>query len=111
MSLIAKIKSGYDRVDRYYKRCYNAIFFSCERMSRLSSELHDRPLSLRERVMRRIHLRMCTWCRRYENQLQFLRNQFKHYASEYPEKSTEKLPEDSKKRLLKKISDSSKDSL
>lgn len=111
MSLIAKIKSGYNRVDRYYKRCYNSIFFSCERMARLSSEQHDRPLSLRERFMRRIHLRMCTWCRRYEDQIQFLRNQFKNYASKYPEKSVSKLPEESKKRLLKKISERTKDSL
>ncbi len=109
--LFAKVKSAYDLVDRFYKRCYNAVFFSCEHMSRLASEQQDRPLNTRERVMRRIHLRMCTWCRRYEFQLEFLRNQFKHYASEYPNKSEGKLPEDAKKRIFKRISDSSKDSL
>jgi len=109
--LFTKIKSAYDSVDRWYKRCYNAVFFSCKHMSQLSSERLDRPLTMRERITRRIHLKMCTWCRRYENQLQFLRNQFKHYASQYPEKSPEKLPEVSKKRILKNISDSSSDSL
>lgn len=111
MNPIHMLKQWYRKVDRWYKLAYSVIFFSCEHVSRLTSEMQDRPLGLRERVTRWIHMRMCSMCRRYERQLQFLRRQFGDYAERYPEESTTKMPDDTKSRLLKKISDSSKDSL
>ncbi len=43
---------------------------SCQELARLSSESLERKLSLRERLLIRLHNTVCTWCQRYENQLQ-----------------------------------------
>lgn len=111
MNPIHIIKACYRKVDRWYKLGYNTIFYSCEHVSKLTSEMHDRPLGWRERFTYWIHLRMCTWCRRYAKQLQCLRRHFGQYAKAYPEESKTKIPEDAKSRILKKVSDSSSDSL
>jgi hypothetical protein len=111
MNPIKFLKACYRKVDHWYKLCYNAVFFSCEHISRLTSEMQDRPLGLRERVTHWVHMRMCSWCRRYASQLQFLRRQLGHYAEHYPEEADTKMPDEAKSRILKKISDSPKDSL
>ena len=47
---------------------------SCRQASRLQSEGMDRPLTFFEKFGLRIHLFLCKWCRRYGEQLKFLRN-------------------------------------
>jgi hypothetical protein len=42
-------------------------------MVSLMSESMDRPLSLGERVQLKLHLIVCTWCVRYLNQINFMR--------------------------------------
>ena len=49
----------------------------CSYMASLMSESMDRPLSLRERVQLKLHLIVCTWCVRYLNQLNFMRQLFR----------------------------------
>jgi len=46
---------------------------SCREATRLQSEAMDRPLRLRQRTGLRVHLFLCRWCRRYGNQIGFLR--------------------------------------
>lgn len=46
---------------------------SCESISALVSEKHDRELSGLERLKIRFHVAMCRHCRRFEHQLAFLR--------------------------------------
>jgi Putative zinc-finger len=46
---------------------------SCRQVSRLISEQEDRPLAMRERVVLRLHLRICEACVRYESQVKFMR--------------------------------------
>ena len=111
MNPIHVLKACYRKMDHWYKLCYNAVFFSCEDISRLSSEMQDRPLGLRERVTHWVHMRMCSWCRRYASQLQFLRRQFGDYAERYPEETDTKMPDETKSRILKKISKPPEDSL
>lgn len=45
---------------------------SCESVSRLVSESHDRPMSWGERMKIRLHLAMCRYCARFERQLDVL---------------------------------------
>jgi hypothetical protein len=42
-------------------------------MVSLMSESMDRPLGIRERLQLKLHLVVCTWCVRYLNQLNFMR--------------------------------------
>lgn len=46
---------------------------SCSEMARLSSTSLERPLTLRERILRLAHFLACDWCLRYARQLRFLR--------------------------------------
>ena len=46
---------------------------TCKEAHRLVIEGQDRQLSLMERISVRIHLMMCGACRRFEAQVQFLR--------------------------------------
>src|SRR5664279_3483065 len=47
---------------------------SCKDATRLQSQAMDRKLSLFERFGLRLHLVLCKGCRRYGNQLSFLRS-------------------------------------
>lgn len=46
---------------------------SCRKAAELTSEAHDRRLTLRERAALRLHLALCAVCRRYARQLEFIR--------------------------------------
>jgi hypothetical protein len=46
---------------------------NCAEMSRLASLSFERPPSLALRLKMRLHHFICIWCRRYEQQLKFLR--------------------------------------
>lgn len=45
---------------------------TCEEMSHLISEGHDRPLSVGERWKIRFHVAMCRYCTRFQRQLRVL---------------------------------------
>jgi hypothetical protein len=47
---------------------------SCRQAARLQSEALARPLSMPERFGLRLHLLICTWCRRFGEQVSFLRS-------------------------------------
>ena len=46
---------------------------SCRQASRLQSESLDRSLTFFESIGLRLHLVLCKWCRRYGEQIKFLR--------------------------------------
>lgn len=46
---------------------------SCREVTRWASDAMDRPLPLGTRLALRVHVLICTWCRRYLRQLVFLR--------------------------------------
>jgi hypothetical protein len=45
----------------------------CSYMVSLMSESMDRPLGIGERLQLKLHLIVCTWCVRYLDQLNFMR--------------------------------------
>jgi hypothetical protein len=51
-----------------------ALSPTCKEATRLQSEAMDRRLSFVEKLGLRVHLLLCKWCRRYGEQLTFLRS-------------------------------------
>jgi len=46
---------------------------SCQQVSRLISDAHERPLSLGERLRLRLHLAICNLCRAYARDIRLLK--------------------------------------
>lgn len=44
----------------------------CEEITKTLSAARDRKLSFRERILTRLHLFTCVWCRRYIRQIDFV---------------------------------------
>ena len=61
---------------------------NCREAARAQSEALDHPLSPARRFGLQLHLLMCRWCRRYGNQIRFLKNA----AHDHVEKQTEAAP-------------------
>lgn len=55
---------------------------SCKEVSVLMSQSIDRRLSWRERWGARTHLLLCTACRRFKRQVEFLHKATRQYAGE-----------------------------
>ncbi|WP_049722358.1 zf-HC2 domain-containing protein [Gilvimarinus polysaccharolyticus] len=54
---------------------------NCRRATRLMSESKERPLSATERMALRVHTMMCSACRRFDGQLDFLSQAAQRYKS------------------------------
>jgi hypothetical protein len=50
-----------------------AGFTNCKEASRLMSRAEEKPLSLRDKIRLRLHVRKCIACQRYERQLGVMR--------------------------------------
>lgn len=62
----------------------------CAEMSRLSSRILDEPPSLKLRFQMWLHHLICVWCRRYTQQLEFLRRaaaSFRHELATVPSRN------------------------
>ena len=55
---------------------------SCRDISILVSQGLDKKLSWRERFTVRMHLMMCTRCRNFQKQTQFIRKAARHYTDD-----------------------------
>lgn len=87
---------------------FRTIFPSCRQVSQMQSEALDRSVPPLARIKMRLHLLVCSWCRRYGKQIRFLR----HAAHEHPEHlqatSNACLSSDAKARLKKALQDNAK---
>ena len=76
---------------------------SCKAAARLQSEALDHQLPWRQRLGLRIHLCLCRWCRRYGQQLAFLRDA----AHEHPDRVIgsvpQKLSDEARERIRQKL--------
>lgn len=70
---------------------------SCRDITREISEAMDHELPLRKRLSIRLHVSMCSLCRRYEQQLHLLRHGLSDYAD--PEKNQTEPPLSPEARL------------
>jgi predicted anti-sigma-YlaC factor YlaD len=53
---------------------------SCREVTRLVSDSHERPLGLQERFSLRMHLTMCSACRKFEVQMGTIRTALRTLA-------------------------------
>jgi hypothetical protein len=62
----------------------------------------DRKLSLFEKFGLRLHLFLCKWCRRYGNQLNFLRSAA-HQSDEHEDLQSQRLSPEARERIKQKL--------
>lgn len=73
---------------------------TCKQAVALMSESMERPLSLRERVLLKLHLWVCIWCVWYMEQLQLMRDALRLRATESSDdKPTVSLSDEARERL------------
>lgn len=77
---------------------------TCKDASRLASKALDTPLSWRERWGLRIHLLLCTLCRRYVRELKFLSTAFRRARTDGIGLMRPKLSEAARSRIQKAVS-------
>lgn len=80
----------------------------CEETTRRISESMDTRLSLRRRIGLRLHLLFCSYCLRYEQQLQKIRAVVRLSKGSTDEKSAKLSPE-ARRRIQRAIRSSSED--
>jgi predicted anti-sigma-YlaC factor YlaD len=92
---------------------WQLIFFlarrlpDCKTITPTLGEMNDRVLSLRERVVVKLHLFTCEACRRYTEQLKFLHEAFlerERLIDAVAETSDAELSSDAKDRIRKALS-------
>lgn len=97
---------------RLYPRIKHAIRYwllrhlpACRETSAVMSESMERPLTLRERLLVKLHLGVCAWCQWYLEQLHTIRESLRARASESDEiTSLHGLSSDARERLKKNVS-------
>lgn len=81
---------------------------SCKDISALISEGMDRQLPLQKRLSIRLHVSMCSLCRRYEKQIHLLRGGFGYYADPDKSAAEQSLSPEAKAKLEKALADCAK---
>lgn len=76
---------------------------SCKDISALLSQGMDQRLPLRKRLSIRLHVSMCSLCRRYEKQLHLLREGTHHYADPAENKVEKSLSPEAVERLKARL--------
>jgi hypothetical protein len=80
-----------------------AISPSCKDATRLQSESMDRKLSGWEQMGLTLHLLLCKWCRRYRQQLGFLRSAAHQCDEHQVTRRPEGLSAEARERIKQKI--------
>ena len=78
----------------------NLLNISCKKATYLVSKKEQGHINLFDRFTLRIHLSICSLCKRFEKQTGLIINHAKHNHTK------EKLPNEVKERIVKKIVDS-----
>ena len=92
MSLWHKILSG-----------VASLSLNCREATRAQSDALDAPLPIMRRVGLRIHWLMCKWCRRYGEQIHFLRSSAHAHEEALTKAEPERLSEEARARIKEKL--------
>jgi uncharacterized protein with von Willebrand factor type A (vWA) domain len=76
---------------------------TCKQATRLQSEAMDRRLSFSEKLGLRLHLLLCKWCRRYGEQLKFLRSAARECQEHESRQEPERLSPEARERIRKSL--------
>ena len=83
---------------------------NCRQVTRLVSQSLEVRLPWRQRLVVRIHLCYCVWCRRYSRQIRFLRRAGRHALAADLEAPPEvALPPEVKARLRERLREALKE--
>jgi predicted anti-sigma-YlaC factor YlaD len=74
---------------------------NCKQTSQLVSQSLDRRLTMRERFAVRIHLLMCTYCKRFSQQLLAIRLGLERMTTSMEQDTQLHMPSESKARIAK----------
>ena len=96
MNWIANLK-------RAFAHALGAVFQDCKHATRLQSEALDHRLTPLQRIGLRCHLALCKWCRRYGEQIRFLRVAARKYGEDPVDPGTGGLSAEARKRILEKL--------
>ena len=81
---------------------------SCKDIAVLISQSMDQRLPLMKRLSIRLHVSMCSLCRRYEKQLRLLRDSAGHYANPAENEVEASLSPEAVERLQNALENSAK---
>lgn len=76
---------------------------TCAEMSRLTSRALEKPLSLRMRLKMRLHFAICSWCRRYFEQINFLHEHAPRLGMQLGELPGRGLSSDARNRIKSEV--------
>jgi len=80
----------------------------CREVARLVSQSNERRLRVRERLSMRLHYWICTWCRRYRDQLELIRTAAPTMGNPGLKTAAHSLPEETRKRLKRRLREASR---
>ena len=75
----------------------------CKEATRLQSAALDRKLPFRQRFGLRVHILLCKWCRRYGEEIAFLRNSVHEHAEEMAEPVVNRLSDEARERIKRRM--------
>lgn len=81
---------------------------SCKQTSQLVSQSLDRRLTLRERLAVRMHLLLCKYCRRFQQQLLTIRLGLTRMSQSIEQDTNIQMPSEAKARIGKALEAESK---
>jgi hypothetical protein len=76
---------------------------NCKQTSQLVSQSLDRRLTLQERFAMRLHLWLCKYCKRFNQQLLALRSGMQRMTKLIEEDTQLQMPSESKARIAKSL--------
>jgi hypothetical protein len=91
--------SFFQRTNYRMMRLMARVMPSCRDIAALISQGMDEAHPLRKRLSIRLHVAMCSWCRRYERQLRLLREGARRYADAEQNQAGPCLSPEAKERL------------
>jgi len=76
---------------------------NCKQASHLQTESFDRSLTFFESLGLRLHLALCKWCRRYGEQIKFLRQAALQSEQDQQQTSNLRLAPEARERIKQKL--------
>jgi len=91
---------SYQKIRERCRQWLLSVLPPCREAVVLVSQSMERPLSLRERMMLKLHLWVCAWCTRYMEQLHTMR---KIMRNQSVDSGAPGLPEEARERLKRAL--------
>jgi hypothetical protein len=85
------------------KTGFHSLLPTCRDVARLQSESLDHSLSFPKRLGMRVHLLVCSWCRRYGKQIHFLQQAVREHPDELTQSHPHVLSPEARERLKRAL--------